>query len=219
MTEHSRAADDRKQASVRRARAAAALLGALLAAAGCGASAAPARSGGTPTGASFPGAAALGSLTNYAFQYAAGGVTITGEVHSPSDWQTDQPIVERHVGGVLYTQAAGTWVSVPDVGAAYLAAPYPSSVRTVVALLQLPGAKATAGTACTVAGVAGRAYAITDGGALPVSASAAACVADGGGALLSARSGAGGAGGVPWSFTVTAVGTVPTLPVPPTGGA
>lgn len=176
-------------------------------------------------GTILPPLSNLESLTNYSFTFNDNGSDITGEVHSPSDWELVQPALELHVGGKIYTKLV-KWYVEPEGSNNYQSAPYYGAVEQFVGMLKVYGAKVTKGPVCTEAGVSGHLYTIGSRALNShyLTEMASACIADQGGAMLSEQMGATGSAvgsAIPSAtkslsagFTVTAIGTVPVLPVP-----
>jgi len=193
----------------------------------------------------------LGSLTNYSFTSTAGNggytFTVTGEVHSPADWETHStsPAVTNYdVDGRGYSVAIGqvlpTTFKTSD-GLTHLNGET-TYAQALMGYTHVTGIRITTAGPCSVAGVQGTTYQVKSPGAdaALLVETATACVADGSGALLSYSSGVPGGSaasavhlkGASTSFTVNAVGgigpiaapgappttTVPTVP-PGTGAA
>ncbi len=195
--------------------------------------------------------ARLGSLTDYSFTSTAGNdgytFTVTGEVHSPTDWEnhsTSPAVTTYDVDGRGYAVAVGqvlpTTFKPPD-GLTHLNGET-DYAQALIGYTHVTGIRITTAGPCSVAGVRGTTYQVKSPGAdasLLVE-TATACVADGSGALLSYSSGVPGGSaasavnlkGAAVSFTVDAVGgigpiaapdappatTAPTVP-PDTGAA
>lgn len=164
----------------------------------------------------------LGSLTNYSYTFTDNGVVITGSVHSPTDWRTNQPLVVLHIDGFTYGKFGSVWYKNTDAALSYEQSAYPGAVNQFFGFLRIAGATTTRGSSCTEAGVAGHIWTIKTGaaGSSVLSELASACVADRSGVLLSAAFGAKGSSipnaskSLSDSFTVNSIGTVGTIAVP-----
>jgi hypothetical protein len=197
---------------------------------------ATATSGTGPAGS--PGAgglslARLGSLTDYSFTSTAGNdgstITVTGEVHDPTDWETHSasPAVTNYdVGGRGYAVAIGQVTPVtlktPE-GLTHLDGET-TYAKALIGYTHVTGIRITTGGHCSVAGVRGTTYDVKSPGAdaTLLVETATACVADGSGALLSFASGVPGGSaasavhitGATTSFTVDAVGGTGPIAAP-----
>lgn len=178
-------------------------------------------------------AARLGSLTDYSFISKSGNegysFTITGQVHDPTDWETNStsPAVANYdVDGHGYSLAVGQVIPVtfksPD-GLTHLNGEV-SYAQALIGYTHVTGIRIVTAGSCNVAGVHGTTYEVRSPGAdasLLVE-TATACVADGSGALLSYSSGVPGGSaanathltGAETSFTVTAIGGVGAISAP-----
>ena len=184
--------------------------------------------GGTPTTAPASGTSSrldlskLGSLSDYTFTFRDNGLVITGAVHSPTDWRTDQPLVVLHIAGFTYGKLGPYWYKNKDNPASYEESAYPATVSGFEGFLSIAGARLTKGPPCRQAGLAGHTWTIKTPKAASgiLSETASACVADKSGALLEASFGAKGSAvpgalkGIGYSFTVDSIGTVARIAVP-----
>ena len=215
-----------------------------LALAGCGTTAgssgsAPAHGSGSPSSTAQTGVASLtlsrlSSLRNYTFTSTSGNAgytfTITGEVHSPTDWETQStaPVAETHydVGGRGYAVTLGQVISVslatPE-GLTHLDGEY-SAAESLVGYTHVSGETITTRGACRVAGESGTVYHLqspSNAASLLVE-TATGCVAQGSGALLSYTAGvpsgsaaqANNLAGASLTFTVNSIGGVGAISAP-----
>ena len=212
--------------------------------AGCGASShsggqTTAPGGASPSPAQLAGAsgltlARLSSLRNYTFTASAsnGGVafTVTGQVHSPTDWKTEStiPVAESHfdVGGHGYAITLGQVIAVsfatPE-GLTHLDGEY-SAAESLVGYTHVTGESITTRGSCRVAGESGTVYHLQSPGnaASLLVETATGCVARGSGALLSYAAGvpsgsaaqANNLAGASLTFTVTSIGGVGQISAP-----
>ncbi|HUY61841.1 MAG TPA: hypothetical protein VMW49_08185, partial [Candidatus Dormibacteraeota bacterium] len=155
-----------------------------------GASAAPgaptaAASAGTEAGgASTIDRAKLGSLTNYAYTLTVNGVTFSGRVHSPTDWESTAPFVVLHINGSSYAKVGATWYKNSDSPQAYAQSAYPGAAMQFSGFTRVSGATTRRGGVCTESGLPGHTWTIASPtGAAALTELASACIADGTGAL------------------------------------
>lgn len=172
--------------------------------------------------------AKLGGLHDYAWTESAGSgasaLTVSGQVHSSTDWEftTGSPAV--HIFDVLgqgYTETDGVTAQI-DLAASHEAFADIGEQAFATFFLTLestPGVSVSRTGSCTVAGEAGTVIQATDGSALRERVQV--CVASASGALLSfssATSGpaTAGLGSTPGgaTFKVTGVGSVPLIGAP-----
>ncbi len=164
----------------------------------------------------------LGSLSDYTFTFRDNGLVITGAVHSPTDWRTDQPLVVLHIGGFTYGKLGPYWYKNKDSSASYEESAYPGTVTGFESFLAIAGATMARGVQCREAGLVGHTWTIKTPKAAKgiLSETASACVSDKSGALLAASFGASGSAlprasqGIAYSFTVDSIGTVAPIDVP-----
>ena len=215
-----------------------------LALAGCGATtgsggSAPAHTAGSPSSAPQTGVASLtlsrlSSLSNYTFTSTSGNAgytfTITGEVHSPTDWETQStvPVAETHydVGGRGYAVTLGQVIPVSFAtpkGLTHLDGEY-SAAESLVGYTHVTGETITTQGSCRVAGESGTVYHLqspSNAASLLVE-TATGCVAQGSGALLSYTAGvpsgsaaqANNLTGASLTFTVNSIGGVGVISAP-----
>lgn len=175
----------------------------------------------------------LSSLTNYTYTTVSGNggytFTVTGQVHSPTNWQatSSAPRVTTYdVGGRGYAVALGQVSPVTfrsPQGFSHLAGEY-SAAESLVGYTHVAGISITTGGACSAAGASGTTYHVKSpsADASILVETATACVANSTGALLSYTSGVpGGSGaaaihlaGANITFTVEAIGGVSPISAP-----
>lgn len=167
----------------------------------------------------------LGSFTSYTGTMTDNGEVISVRVHSPADWQETlgKTPPSLYIDGSAYgrslnAQGQPVWYRNTAPPQVYEQSPYPGAAQQFAGMTKVYGVTVVRGAPCTVAGVSGHTWTIKSRSSGMLAEGESACVADQSGALLSLNTSASGsdvpASGLSYSYTMTSVGGVPSIPVP-----